>query len=112
MLCSALRAVTYRRASCSRRERWGRWRSGRPPSRGWPRASRRLLGGQWGAGGQLAGGSLTAHKGGGEGAAGDGGGGRAPGGGDGRALDKHGASNWGGVERWAWAVGGSWRALR
>lgn len=50
------------------------------------------------------GGSLTAHKGGGEGAAGDGGGGRAPGGGDGRALDKHGASNWGGVERWAWAV--------
>lgn len=50
------------------------------------------------------GGSLTAHKGGGECAAGDGGGGRAPGGGNGRALEEHGASNWGGVERWAWAV--------
>lgn len=50
------------------------------------------------------GGSLTAHKGGGEGAAGDGSGGCAPGGGNGRALEEHGASNWGGVERWAWAV--------
>jgi hypothetical protein len=51
-------------------------------------------------------GSLTAHKGGGEGAAGDGGGGRAPGGGNGRALEEHGASNWGGVE--GWASGRAW----
>lgn len=39
--------VTYGRASCSPRGRWGRRQSGQPPSRGWPRASRRLQSSQW-----------------------------------------------------------------
>jgi hypothetical protein len=47
----------------------------------------------------------TASEGGGEGAAGrEGAGGHAPCRGDGRALDEHGWSNWGGVERVGEAV--------
>jgi len=49
-------------------------------------------------------GEPTADKSGGEGALSEGAGGHSPCRGDSRALEKHGASNWGGKRRGAWVV--------